>query len=165
MHRFLAATVGVACALGLVAVGAVQDTPSAGTPDAPACASPAVGTPSAATASPVAAAPVSVGVGTPVGIPDVCATPGVGGVVVEMIDVAFVPEEVAIPADTPVTFTLPNTGLALHNFSVAALDVSVDVPPGETLSVTITAPAGTYEFICAIPGHADAGMVGTLTVG
>ena len=37
--------------------------------------------------------------------------------------------------------------------------------PGETDTVTFTAPAaGTYDFICTFPGHALAGMRGTLTV-
>ena len=37
--------------------------------------------------------------------------------------------------------------------------------PGETDSVTFTAPAaGVYDYICTFPGHAMAGMRGTLTV-
>jgi uncharacterized cupredoxin-like copper-binding protein len=37
--------------------------------------------------------------------------------------------------------------------------------PGQTttLEFTPTAP-GTYEYICTIPGHKEAGMKGTLTV-
>jgi len=30
--------------------------------------------------------------------------------------------------------------------------------------VTFSAEPGTYEFKCRIPGHPEAGMVGTLTV-
>ncbi len=108
--------------------------------------------------------PVDVAAATPVGIPDACATPEAGAVTIEMVEMAFVPATVAIPADTPVTFTLATTGLAIHNFSIEELDVNVDVPPGQTDTVTITAPAGTYEIYCAIPGHEAAGMVGTLTV-
>jgi azurin len=37
--------------------------------------------------------------------------------------------------------------------------------PGETDTVTFTAPAaGTYDYICTFPGHAQAGMRGTLNV-
>jgi azurin len=37
--------------------------------------------------------------------------------------------------------------------------------PGETDSVTFTAPAaGTYDYVCTFPGHALTGMRGTLTV-
>jgi uncharacterized cupredoxin-like copper-binding protein len=38
------------------------------------------------------------------------------------------------------------------------------VAPGDTVSATINAPAGTYEFYCNVPGHKQAGMFGTLTV-
>jgi uncharacterized cupredoxin-like copper-binding protein len=30
--------------------------------------------------------------------------------------------------------------------------------------LTANLEAGTYEFICSVPGHAEAGMTGTLTV-
>ncbi|MDQ3412891.1 MAG: cupredoxin domain-containing protein [Chloroflexota bacterium] len=82
-----------------------------------------------------------------------------------MVDIAFVPTELTIPADTEVTILLPNTGAALHNFNIDELDIhSTDAVAGETLSVTINAPAGEYEFYCDIPGHQAAGMIGTLTV-
>jgi len=36
--------------------------------------------------------------------------------------------------------------------------------PGESDTITFTAPAaGTYDYICSFPGHALAGMRGTLT--
>lgn len=37
--------------------------------------------------------------------------------------------------------------------------------PGESDTITFTAPAaGTYDYICTFPGHAQAGMHGVLTV-
>ena len=36
---------------------------------------------------------------------------------------------------------------------------------GETATGTVTVPAGGLAFICSIPGHADAGMKGEVTVG
>ena len=80
-------------------------------------------------------------------------------------DIFFEPKELTIPADTDVTVSLPNEGVTLHNFSIDALDISVDIDPGATEEVVINAPAGTYEFYCNVPGHKAAGMVGTLTVG
>ena len=62
------------------------------------------------------------------------------------------------------TVTLPNEGVTLHNFSLDALGISVDIAPGETKTVTINAPAGTYEYYCNVPGHKEAGMTGTLIV-
>ena len=57
-----------------------------------------------------------------------------------------------------------NEGAAPHNFAIDALKISVDLAPGETKEVVVNAPAGTYEFYCNVPGHKEAGMVGTLTV-
>src|SRR5829696_4789346 len=81
---------------------------------------------------------------------------------VESQDIFFTPTEIEIPSDTEVTILLPNLGAAPHNFSIDELDISVDIAPGETKEVTITAPEGEYEYYCNIPGHKEAGMVGTL---
>ena len=83
---------------------------------------------------------------------------------VTMVDIAFQPDSLTIPANTDVTVSLPNTGASLHNFSIDELGIDVDVSPGDTGSATINAPAGTYEFYCNVPGHKEAGMLGTLTV-
>ncbi len=97
----------------------------------------------------------------PAGTP---AAASASGPTIESYDIYFEPKELTIPAGTDVTVTLPNVGVTLHNFSVDALDISVDLAPGETKTVTINAPAGTYEYYCNVPGHKEAGMVGTLTV-
>jgi uncharacterized cupredoxin-like copper-binding protein len=86
-------------------------------------------------------------------------------VTVESNDIYFEPAELTIPADTDVTVSLPNAGAAPHNFSIDELGISVDIAPGATEETTINAPAGTYEYYCNVPGHKEAGMVGTLTVG
>jgi cyclophilin family peptidyl-prolyl cis-trans isomerase/plastocyanin len=82
-------------------------------------------------------------------------------------DIAFVPTEITVDAeDLPVTIRMTNSGAALHNFTIDALNIDVDVNPGETVDVVIpagTAP-GTYDFYCNVPGHKEAGMVGTLVV-
>jgi uncharacterized cupredoxin-like copper-binding protein len=86
-------------------------------------------------------------------------------VTVESNDIYFEPAELTIPADTDVPMSLPNAGAAPHNFSIDELGISVDIAPGATEETTINAPAGTYEYYCNVPGHKEAGMVGTLTVG
>ncbi len=76
--------------------------------------------------------------------------------------------------------TFKNVGRLDHNFIVAAADVDLFavteadalsgintgiVQAGGEVSMTFTAPsAGTYTFVCVVPGHAAGGMVGTLTV-
>jgi uncharacterized cupredoxin-like copper-binding protein len=49
-----------------------------------------------------------------------------------------------------------------HNFSIPDQGVSVDVAAGATEQVTLNLPAGSYSFDCNVPGHKEAGMVGTL---
>jgi uncharacterized cupredoxin-like copper-binding protein len=59
---------------------------------------------------------------------------------------------------------LPNSGAATHDFTIDDLGVHVVARSGESGSVTINAPAGSYEYYCSIPGHKQGGMVGTLVV-
>jgi plastocyanin len=63
-----------------------------------------------------------------------------------------------------VTVSLANRDLFWHTFTVEQLGANVDVPVGGTRSVTFTVAPGTYAFVCTIPGHASAGMRGTLVV-
>jgi len=62
--------------------------------------------------------------------------------------------------------SLPNTGASPHNFSIDKLGIKVDMPAGQTVETTIpgNAAPGDYEFYCDVPGHKEAGMVGTLTI-
>jgi nitrite reductase (NO-forming) len=79
-------------------------------------------------------------------------------------DIYFDPKEVTIPANTDVTVDLPNEGVTLHDFSIDALGISVSIQPGATEHVVVNAPPGDYEYYCNVPGHKEAGMVGTLHV-
>lgn len=85
-------------------------------------------------------------------------------VTVTSFDIYFEPKEITIPANTDVTFALPNDGVSSHDFSIDALNVAVALPPGETQTVVINAKPGSYEYYCNVPGHKEAGMVGTLVV-
>lgn len=102
---------------------------------------------------------------TPAGTPAAAGTAAgtAAGAAVASYDIYFEPSALTIPAGTDVTLTLPNEGVTLHNFSIDALGVSVDISAGATETVTLNAPAGTYEYYCNVPGHKPAGMVGTLT--
>ena len=52
-----------------------------------------------------------------------------------------------------------------HSFDIDALDLHIQVPANATVAIAVKpAGAGTLEFYCAIPGHKEAGMVGTITV-
>jgi outer membrane protein assembly factor BamB/plastocyanin len=84
---------------------------------------------------------------------------------VEAVDIAFVQTALTIPANTDVPFHIVNNGAAIHNFTIDNPPVSSgDVQPGQSADLTVNLPAGTYQYYCSIPGHREAGMVGTLTV-
>jgi mono/diheme cytochrome c family protein/plastocyanin len=64
------------------------------------------------------------------------------------------------------TIQVTNVGMAQHDFSVDEFGLNENLPPGEPVMITIPADAqpGQYEFYCSVPGHAESGMVGTLTI-
>ena len=52
-----------------------------------------------------------------------------------------------------------------HTFDIESLDLHVDLPANSTTAVAVKpASPGTLEFFCAVPGHREAGMVGTIDV-
>jgi len=63
---------------------------------------------------------------------------------------------------TTIRFT--NKGAMEHDFAIEALGVHLNAQPGRTAEATVTLKPGTYESTCTIPGHAQSGMRGTLTV-
>lgn len=87
-----------------------------------------------------------------------------GGVeiTVRTTEFAFNPENIQVPAGVPVTLILVNDGVVEHDFSIEELNLHVLVQPGESKRETVTFTAGTYDVHCTVPGHHEAGMVGTL---
>ncbi len=106
-------------------------------------------------------------------------------------DIAFEETRLEVPANQPVRLTLENSGVLEHDFSIREigvhdvhategeaddhamsedaheLDVHVAAHPNGgrgTVEFTPTEP-GKYEYYCTVPGHKEAGMVGTLVVG
>jgi uncharacterized cupredoxin-like copper-binding protein len=86
-----------------------------------------------------------------------------GEIAVEMKDVKFKPEDLNVQAGV-VSIALSNDDLFWHTLTIEDLDVNMRVPVRGERQLSFDAPAGTYEFVCAIPGHTQAGMKGTLTV-
>lgn len=82
----------------------------------------------------------------------------------KMVEFSFTPNKLTVPADTDITIDLVNDGILSHDFVIGDLDISSGlISPGEPKSITFKVPAGSYEFICSVEGHADAGMYGTIT--
>ena len=63
-----------------------------------------------------------------------------------------------------VTVVVDNQDLWWHTFTIDELGVNLNVPSSGKREITFTASPGTYVFYCAIPGHRDSGMHGTLVV-
>lgn len=88
-----------------------------------------------------------------------------GAFSLSMVDIAFEPNAFQIPADTDVVITITNNGVLQHDFSIESEGINSGmVPSGEAVELTVNMPAGKYDFICTVEGHAEAGMIGTLTV-
>jgi uncharacterized cupredoxin-like copper-binding protein len=62
-----------------------------------------------------------------------------------------------------VTFTVTNKGKLPHDFKIAGKKTP-QLKPGKSAKLTVTLKAGKYPYLCTVPGHAAAGMKGTLTV-
>jgi uncharacterized cupredoxin-like copper-binding protein len=81
---------------------------------------------------------------------------------------SFAPDVFVVPADEPVQVTLVNPDVVEHDLDVFDAETGaafhLHVHPGETVEATMTLPAGDYEFICTVPGHLAAGMLGTVHV-
>lgn len=84
---------------------------------------------------------------------------------VQAADFAFSPNTLLVKTGTRVRLKVDNTSPEAHNFDLPAFGVNVSLPAGQTTAVTFTAGrTGTYYFYCNLPGHAQAGMVGRITV-
>lgn len=64
-----------------------------------------------------------------------------------------------------VALRLENQDTSAHSFDIDEFTVHALLPAGATSLALFTASTpGTYTFYCSIPGHREAGMVGTLIV-
>ncbi len=66
----------------------------------------------------------------------------------------------------PVTISMPNPSPIQHNIAITGPVTGKGpiIGNGATSSFKVTLKPGTYQFLCEVPGHAAAGMKGTLTV-
>jgi uncharacterized cupredoxin-like copper-binding protein len=62
-----------------------------------------------------------------------------------------------------VVFKVANTGKVAHDFSIGGKTSSL-VAPGKSTTLTVTLAAGKLLYVCTVPGHAAAGMKGSLTI-
>jgi FtsP/CotA-like multicopper oxidase with cupredoxin domain len=79
----------------------------------------------------------------------------------------FAIEPAAVSVAEGGTLLVSNGGATAHDVSVVGTDLTTgEVAAGAQTELDVSSlAAGDYEIFCSIPGHADAGMRGTLTVG
>jgi nitrite reductase (NO-forming) len=64
-----------------------------------------------------------------------------------------------------IEITVTNAGALDHDLVIDELGVDILLAPGDTEVVSVTVDhAGTIQYICSIPGHEEAGMVGEIVV-
>lgn len=87
-----------------------------------------------------------------------------GAASVELTEFAITPASVQVPAGGSLRVT--NAGSTVHDVTVRDTDVATaQLAAGESEELDLSSlEPGDYEIFCSIPGHADSGMTGTLTV-
>ena len=102
---------------------------------------------------------------------------------VTLTDFEFTPNTFTVPAGAQISFIAVNNGAVEHSFVIMKLGHEIkakftdaDMPniywgelsvmPGQTATDTFTAPSepGTYQVLCHMSGHFEAGMVAKLIV-
>ena len=88
------------------------------------------------------------------------ALPGLG-----MEQLKFDQQELRVPAGELIALRLDNRDDREHSFDIDQLNVHVPIAIGQSgLALFTPDKPGTYTFYCNVPGHREAGMVGTLIV-
>lgn len=90
---------------------------------------------------------------------------GAAQVTVTTTERDFEPERLELVAGAPVNLTLTNDDSVAHDWDLAEVGAHLHAEPGEEeTQAVVVDDAGTYEAICTVPGHAEAGMTMTVEV-
>jgi nitrite reductase (NO-forming) len=86
-----------------------------------------------------------------------------GEITIKAFDLGFDPATVDVAKPGTYTVTFHNTGAIAHDLTFAD-GTKIPAEAGQMATGTVTIPAGGTTFLCSVPGHAAAGMTGTVTV-
>jgi nitrite reductase (NO-forming) len=86
-----------------------------------------------------------------------------GTLIVNAVDLGFDPKELSVPKAGAYEVHFQNAGQIPHDITFAD-GTQAAAKPGEMVMVTVNVPESGLTFICSVPGHADAGMRGSITV-
>jgi uncharacterized cupredoxin-like copper-binding protein len=87
---------------------------------------------------------------------------GATSVTVTATEFKFKLSKTSVPHGS-VTFTVTNKGHVGHDFKIGGKKTAL-IAPGKSAKLTVTLKAGKAAYLCSVPGHASAGMKGSLTV-
>jgi len=79
------------------------------------------------------------------------------------VDLGFSPNELIVAEPGTYEVRLTNDGAIPHDITFPDGQTAV-ADPGDEASLMVDVPADGLAFLCSIPGHADAGMRGTISV-
>ena len=74
----------------------------------------------------------------------------------------FEPKNLNLQKDKPIRIKFKNTGV--HTFTIDELGVNVQLKNSEEIAEFTPTRSGAFRYYCAIPGHTEAGMFGSLKV-
>lgn len=74
----------------------------------------------------------------------------------------FNPDNLTLTKDQPVKINIQNSGS--HTFTIDQLGVDVRLQGSQEVVEFTPSQSGTFEYYCAVPGHWEGGMFGTLIV-
>jgi FtsP/CotA-like multicopper oxidase with cupredoxin domain len=83
---------------------------------------------------------------------------------VHAFDLGFDPAQVAVPQPGTYTVRFVNDGGIFHDLTFADGTV-IGAEAHQAATGTVTIPVGGLAFHCSVPGHADAGMQGSVVIG
>jgi len=86
-----------------------------------------------------------------------------GTLEVHAVDLGFEPSALSVAKAGTYEVLFKNQGALPHNITFADGTVG-SANAGEAVTVKVNVPASGLSFLCSIPGHADAGMKGAITV-
>jgi plastocyanin len=89
---------------------------------------------------------------------------GGGTIEIHAFDLGFEPAVVDVQAPGTYTVHFTNDGAIDHDLTFEGQPTHI-AAPGEMVTFEVTIPEGGTTFLCTVPGHADGGMTGTVTVG
>lgn len=98
-------------------------------------------------------------------VPAAPPTPAVQEISLIALDIYWDRDVIEAQANQPLRLTLRNDGALDHNFEILELGISVLLPPGETEVIEFVVDRnGVFSYLCSIPGHDEAGMLGELVI-